>query len=95
MSYSQRESVVFNRRTSPLTLIVSGLTGWVSVLESISAVGDVIKPLVIYRGKLYLQPFKCWFPPLDECPHWFWGFTEKGWTNNEYALEWLTRVFIP
>ena len=66
-----------------------------SVLKAISALGNAIKPLIIHRGKLYLTPFDSWFPPSDECPHWFWGFTEKGWTNNEYALEWLKRVFIP
>jgi len=36
-----------------------------------------------------------WFPPLSECPHWRWGFTAKGWTNNEYTIEWLKEIFIP
>jgi hypothetical protein len=57
MSHSQKESVVFDRRTGPPLSIASGSTGWASVLEAISASGDAIKPLVIHRGKLHLTPF--------------------------------------
>jgi hypothetical protein len=37
MSHLQKESVVFDRRTGPPLLIVSGSTGWASVLETINA----------------------------------------------------------
>ena len=54
-----------------------------------------MKPLVIHRGAAPDKPLDRWFPPSPECPHWRWGFTAKGWTNNEHAIEWLKEVFIP
>jgi hypothetical protein len=54
-----------------------------------------MKPLVIHRGTAPDKPLDRWFPPSSECPHWRWGFTEKGWTNNEHTIEWLKEVFIP
>ena len=95
MSHSQRESVVFDRRTGPPLSIASGSTGWVSAIEAISASSDVLMPLVIHRGRKATQPPDCWFPPSEECPNWRWGFTDKGWTNNVYSLEWLREIFIP
>ena len=50
MSYSQKESVVFDRRTGPPLLITSDSTGWASILEIINAVGAWLTPIVIYRG---------------------------------------------
>lgn len=69
LSHSQSEAIIFDRRSGPPLSIASGSTGWSSVLESISAAGDEIPPLVIHRGKLYLQPLDYWFPPSKECPH--------------------------
>jgi DDE superfamily endonuclease/Tc5 transposase DNA-binding domain len=95
LSHSQNELVVFDRRTGAPLSLASGSTGWCSVLESISAIGDTMKPLVIHRGTAPDKPLDRWFPASSECPHWRWGFTEKGWTNNEHAIEWLKEVFIP
>ena len=94
-SHSQREIMVFDRRTGPPLSIASVSTGWVSAIESISAIKDVLMPLVIYRGRKPSQPPDCWCSPSKECPNWRWGFTDKGWTNNEYSIEWLREIFIP
>jgi hypothetical protein len=50
LSHSQNELVVFDRRIRASLSLASGSIGWYSVLESISAIGDTIKPLVIYKG---------------------------------------------
>jgi hypothetical protein len=47
LSHSQNELVVFDRRIGAPLSLTSGSTGWCSVLESISATGDTMKPLVI------------------------------------------------
>jgi DDE superfamily endonuclease len=57
--------------------------------------GRALSPLVIHRGTLAHAPLDAWFPPSDECPDWYYGFTKKGWTDNDYALAWLTEVFLP
>ena len=87
MGHSQKENVVFNRRTGPPIALTSGSTGWVTAVEAISATGDALVPMVIYRGKVPLTPFDCWFPPSKDCPNWYYGFTEKGWTNNAYGTQ--------
>jgi hypothetical protein len=50
MSYSQKESVIFDRRTGPPLSIASGSTGWISTLEIINAVGAWLTPLIVHRG---------------------------------------------
>jgi len=57
LSYSQNELVVFDRRTGPPLSLASGSIGWCLVLESISATGDLMKPLVIHRGTVPNKPF--------------------------------------
>jgi DDE superfamily endonuclease/Tc5 transposase DNA-binding domain len=95
MGHSQKENVVFNRTMGPPKAVTTGMTAWVSILECISMDGRALTPLVIHRGTLAHAPLDTWFPPSDECPHWFYGFTKKGWTDNDYALAWLTEVFLP
>ncbi|KDN72148.1 putative transposase [Colletotrichum sublineola] len=70
-----------------------GSRAWVSIIECISAEGKALHPLVIYKGKTVQQQ---WFP-LDLGPYDGWEFTatENGWTTDDTAVEWLTRVFLP
>jgi hypothetical protein len=60
LSHSQNELVVFDRRIGAPLSLASGSTGWCSVLESISATGDTMKPLVILirtpSSRLILTP---------------------------------------
>jgi hypothetical protein len=87
LSHSQNELVVFDRRTEAPLSLASDLTGWCSVFESISAAKDAIKPLVIHRGAAPDKSLDRWFSSSPECHYWRWDFTEKGWTNNEHAIE--------
>ena len=57
LSHSQKEMVVFDRRTRPPISITSGSIGWVSILECINAVGATLTPLVIHCGKVLNAPF--------------------------------------
>ncbi|CCF43077.1 transposase, partial [Colletotrichum higginsianum] len=70
-----------------------GSRAWVSIIECISALGHVLNPLVIYKGKAVQQQ---WFP-LDLGPYEGWQFTatENGWTSDATAVEWLQKGFIP
>ncbi|KAF7524655.1 hypothetical protein G7054_g11351 [Neopestalotiopsis clavispora] len=70
-----------------------GSRAWTTLIECISAIGNELPPLVIYKGKSVQQQ---WFP-LDLTPFRSWRFTasENGWTSNPIAVEWLEKVFIP
>ena len=70
MSHSQKEMVVFNRAIGLSTSIASGLTSWVSLIETILAVGDYCMPLIIHRGKLPRTPLDIWFRCTKSTPNW-------------------------
>jgi hypothetical protein len=64
---------------------------WVSIVEVVSASGQKLRPLVIFKGK-NLQT--TWFPS-ESVPDWFFTTFENGWTSNNIGIEWLRRIFIP
>lgn len=66
---------------------------WTSFIECISALGQALKPLVIYKGKSVQQQ---WFGlELRDYKDWKFHATDNGWTTDATALEWLLTVFIP
>jgi hypothetical protein len=68
-----------------------GSREWVSVVETISATGRRLRPIVIFKGQS-LQT--TWFGS-EAVPDWFYTISENGWTSNSIGLEWLQRIFIP
>ena len=77
----------------PLQRKEPGTRGWTTIIECISATGVALPPLVIFKGKSVQQQ---WFlTDLSLFDNWQFHATENGWTNNETAIEWLKKVFIP
>jgi hypothetical protein len=54
---------------------------WISIIEIISATGDYIRPLVMFKG--------------ENLPDWQIASTSKGWTSNNITLRWLKEFFLP
>jgi hypothetical protein len=70
-----------------------GSKAWTSFIECISATGQSLHPLVIFKGKSVQQQ---WFETkLHEFKGWQFTAIENGWTTDNTALEWLQKVFIP
>jgi hypothetical protein len=69
-----------------------GNKAWTSFIECISATGEAIPPLVIFKGKSVQQQ---WFPAQLK-PHEGWKFeaSDNGWTSNDIALAWLRELFL-
>jgi hypothetical protein len=63
---------------------------WVIVIETVSATGTSIKPMVIFKGTAVQTT---WFP--SNPPNWIYTVTQKGYTTNMIGMEWLRRIFIP
>lgn len=63
---------------------------WVSIIETISPVGRIIKPLVIFKGQ---DPQTSWFE--EDAPDWTYTTSENGWTSNRIAISWLKHIFLP
>ena len=64
---------------------------WVLVVETISATGQPIRPIIIFKGK---EPQTTWFPH-NEVPNWLYTVSNNGWTSNRVALAWLKDIFLP
>lgn len=64
---------------------------WVSVIEAISAAGNYIRPLVMFKEK---EVQTSWFT-AEDIPNWLMTTTSKGWTSNDIGLGWLKEVFLP
>jgi hypothetical protein len=64
---------------------------WVSIVEAMSATGQKIRPLTIFKGK-NLQT--TWYQH-DRIPDWIYTSSANGWTSNRIAYEWLRTVFEP
>ncbi|KAI1507588.1 transposase tan1 [Pyrenophora tritici-repentis] len=64
---------------------------WVSILETISATGQKLRCIVIFKGQS-LQT--TWFPS-SSVPDWLYTTSKNGWTSHEIGIEWLRCIFIP
>ena len=52
-----------------------------------------LPPAVIFKGKSVQQQ---WFSTETEgLDNWIFTATEKGWTSQSVAVEWLEKIFIP
>ena len=71
--------------------VIAGKQEWVTDIECISAAGEALPPLLIFKGE-YLNTR--W---LDErSPEgWYFATSKNGWTSNKLGLAWLTTVFEP
>lgn len=71
----------------------SGIRFWTTIIECISATGSRLNPLVIFKGNSVQDQ---WFTSdLEPYRNWQFGATNRGWTSDEIAVEWLQKVFIP
>jgi hypothetical protein len=83
--------VIASSRKKKAYVKAPGDREWVSIIETVSATGQMIRCLVIFKGK-NLQT--TWFPS-QSVPDWLYTTSENGWTSNEIGSEWLKRIFIP
>lgn len=91
MGYQKRALVVVPRATATRYMAQPGSRKWVSILETVSACGQVLPPFVIFQGAQHqLQ----WYPNPSPSG-WKFGISETGWTNNEMGVHWLKGHFEP
>lgn len=71
------------------------LAGIISLLACICADGTFLPPALIYQGKSgNLQDM--WLEDYDSSSdEAFFACSEKGWTNDQLGLSWLTKIFEP
>lgn len=71
--------------------VVAGKQEWVTDIESISAAGESLPPLLIFKGK---NMNTRWIS--DQTPNsWYFATSQNGWTSNNLGLHWLRTIFDP
>ena len=63
---------------------------WVTVIETISALGFAIPPLIIFKEVVYQA---AWYDDRILPQDWAIDIINNGWTTNEIGLKWLKEVF--
>ena len=66
-----------------------------TTIECVSAAGEALPPLVIFKGKDFTP---LWLPEAgseEDTRYWEWRASDKGWTSDYLAFEWLTSIFQP
>ncbi|KAF5698068.1 hypothetical protein FMUND_15205 [Fusarium mundagurra] len=66
---------------------------WTSFLETMTADGRLLKPGIIFKGKELQQ--QSFIDELKEVADWYYITSDKGWTDNHIAVEWLKEVHLP
>lgn len=74
-----------NKR-SDARMVQPGNREWVTVIQGVNSQGWTIPPFIIVAAQYHLMT---WYKdrPLPE--DWVISMTDKGWTTNETALEWI------
>lgn len=66
-------------------MVVGGKQEWVTDIECVSAAGEALAPLIIFRGS---DMNTRWIN--KRLPQgWFFATSKNGWTSNELGLRWL------
>ena len=85
-----KQKVIVSKHRFDTVICQSGSREWVSLLECISADGVLLPAFMIFKAKRQQQ---AWMDVLERGNQI--AISDKGWTNNELALEWFRRVFHP
>lgn len=87
----QRVRVVVPKNGKKRHVTESGNRESTSVIECISAAGVTLPPTVIFAGKTHQDRQY----PINLPERWRWGRTDKGYTSDEMAVDWLKETFEP
>jgi hypothetical protein len=68
-----------------------GRQEWVTVVECICVDGNLIPPLVIFKGEDLMTS---WIP-YEVLNKWHFSSNTKGWTSNIHGEQWLKECFEP
>jgi len=64
----------------------------ITVMETVSAGGCVLPPIIIYKGQAHN---KGWTALVKEGDEAFFAVSDKGWTSRTISLDYLTNNLKP
>lgn len=90
MGVALRCKVICKKNRCSPRLTQDGSREWVTVIETVSGDGRVLRPMIINKGKAH---YMGWYAKLKKHDLATFGVSEKGWSNEELGLRWLKEVF--
>ena len=88
---SQSSRALVNVRENSSWKVVSGRQEWITAIECVSAAGESLPPLIIFKAK-YTNT--AWIPARTP-PNWRFSTNNSGWTSDSHGFEWMTTIFKP
>jgi hypothetical protein len=64
----------------------------ITVLETVSAAGVILPPMIIYKGQAH---YKGWTALVKAGEKAFFAVSDKGWTSRKIGLSYLMENFEP
>lgn len=71
-----------------------GLREFISLLACICGDGTKLPPALIYTGTNG-DLLDSWFDQLEDSDQAFFGFSDNGWSSDQFGLNWLKNIFDP
>jgi len=71
--------------------VVGGKQEWATTIECISAAGEALAPLIIFKG----QDMNTRWLNEQSPQGWHFATSKNGWTSNNLGLAWLMNIFEP
>jgi hypothetical protein len=90
MGVAARCKVICRKDRKNPHLTHSGNREWLTVIESVSAAGVPLPPMVINQGAGH---YKGWYAGISSKNIATFAFSPKGWTDTFLGIEWLTQNF--
>ena len=88
---TRRSIVLLDKKYKKRGKKQAGRREWITAIECISASGVTLPPTLIFKGKNLNSG---WIPDVTP-PGWAFSTSNKGWTSDIHAYEWLTTRFEP
>jgi hypothetical protein len=92
MGNTGKQKVLAGKDNTDVTICQSSCREWVSLIECISADGHLLPAYIIFKGKIQK---KSWYEDLEREHGHAIALSDKGWTNNDLAIDWFERTFGP
>jgi len=93
MGLASRAKVLCRRGRRNPRVTHDGKRELVTVIETVGGDGAVVSPFVINKGAGH---YMGWYKNLTEKERMYqFSYSPKGWTDNQLALQWLQKIFLP
>jgi len=81
--------VICKREKQSSKLTQDGILEWVTVVETVSGDGEVLRPMIINKGTAHDMG---WYAELKKKDMASFGISEKGWNTEKTGLIWLKEI---